>query len=158
MKILIFAVAALMIVGGGGAGAYFYFGNQAVAAGTDGEDAKKHAEKMEKKKSETFEFVELAPLILPIIDENGVSQVVSIVITIEVADTKNADKVKKMTPRLTDAYLQDLYGMLNKHAALKGGVIQISAIKARLNKVSEKVVGEGVVQDVLLQVVQQRPV
>ena len=49
--------------------------------------------------------------------------------------------------------------MLNRHAALKGGVIQVGIIKKRLNKISDRVMGdEDVVQDVLLQVVQQRPI
>ena len=38
------------------------------------------------------------------------------------------------------------------------GIIQVGKLKKRLNKVSEKVLGEDVVHDVLLQVVQQRPI
>ncbi|MCP4932654.1 MAG: flagellar basal body-associated FliL family protein, partial [bacterium] len=53
---------------------------------------------------------------------------------------------------------QDMYGVLNRHAALKGGVIQVSVIKARLNKISQEIMGEDVVYDVLLQVVQQKPI
>ena len=95
---------------------------------------------------------------MPIIDEDGVNQVVSMVIAIEVADANSATTVKNLSPRLKDAFIQDMYGVLNKHAALKGGVIQVNMIKSRLNKISHKVLGEDVVQDVLLQVVQQRPI
>ena len=104
------------------------------------------------------EFVELDPLILPIVDNTGVSQTVSMVVSLEVPDVAAADKVKHMSPQLKDAYIQDMYGILNEYAALKGGVIQIGAIKTRLNKVTEKIMGEHVVNDVLLQVVQQRPI
>ncbi len=41
---------------------------------------------------------------------------------------------------------------------MEGGVIQVGYIKARLNKVTAKVMGQDRVRDVLLQVVQQRPV
>ena len=50
-----------------------------------------------------------------------------------------------------------MYGMLNKHAALQGGVIQVGMIKDRLTSISHRVMGEDMVNDVLLQVVQQRP-
>ena len=153
------AVVAFLLLGGGGGGAYMYFtGSTAEAAGVEKEVGKhvksddSHADKSH------YEYVELDPLILPIIDEYGVSQVVSLVVSLEVKDTKTAEMVKKMSPRLKDAYIQDMYGMLNKHAALKGGVVQVAKLKSRLNKVSKKVMGDDVINEVLLQVVQQRPI
>ena len=104
------------------------------------------------------EFVELDPLVLPVIDNRGVTQTVSLVIALEVSTLEKVDQVKKLTPRLKDAYIQDMYGVLNNHAALKGGVVQVGAIKERLNKITADVLGEDMVDDVLLQVVQQRPI
>ncbi len=102
------------------------------------------------------EFVQLAPLTLPIVDSTGVTQTVNLVVALEVPDAAAAAKVEKYKPRLTDAYIQELYGVLNEHAALKGGVIQIGFIKEKLKKISDKVLGEGIVDNVLLQVVQQQ--
>ena len=102
-------------------------------------------------------FVKLDPLQLPIIDEDGVQQVVSMVVAIEV-DGSHAARVKKISPRLTDAYIQNMYGILNRHSALKGGVIQVGIIKERLNRVTSEVLGADVGAQVLLQVVQQRPI
>ena len=52
-----------------------------------------------------------------------------------------------------------MYGVLNEHAALKGGVLQVHYLKKRLNTVSAEVMGDDdVINDVLLQVVQQRPI
>lgn len=159
MRMIVIALIALLVLGGGGAGAYFYFSQSAEASpGAEvGENHEKQA-KAEHKKSEHVEFVEMDPLILPIVDKEGVSQVVSLVIALEVADAEAAKSVEAMTPRLKDAIIQDMYGVLNRHAALKGGVIQVGYIKARLNKISGQVLGDDVVQDVLLQVVQQRPI
>ena len=106
----------------------------------------------------SFEYVKMDPLLLPIIDEDGVQQVVSMVVAIEVGGVSDADKIKAMRPKLTDAYIQDMYGILNKHAALKGGIIQVKMIKERLNKITHKVVGDKIDAEVLLQVVQQRPI
>lgn len=165
MRMILIALVALLVLGGGGAGAYFYFSKPAEASA--GEAAKEVAathKKEEKKKGGGghggggTEFVELDPLILPIIDSSGVTQTVSLVIALEVEDKVKAEEVKKLTPRLKDAYIQDMYGVLNKHAALKGGVVQVAAVKSRLTKITTDVLGEDMVSEVLLQVVQQRPI
>lgn len=106
-----------------------------------------------------FEYVELSPLMLPIVDESGVSQIINLVIALEVADLAAADKVKQLKPKLTDAFIMDMYGVLNSQASMRGGVLQIGLIKERLNRVSDEVMGDhDSVNDVLLQVVQQRPI
>ena len=164
MRILIFGLLALLVLGGGGAGAYFYFMKSAEAS-IDPDAVEEHAEaeKGRSKKDDhgggysAAEFVELDPLILPIVDQNGVSQVVSLVIALEVPNSAAAAKVEHMEPKLKDAFIQDMYGVLNRHAALKGGVIQVSVIKKRLNRISTDIMGEEIIHDVLLQVVQQRP-
>ncbi len=115
------------------------------------------AEKKEDK-SGGAEYVKMGPLLLPIIDEDGLQQVVNMVLSIEVDGVSNADKVKAMSPRLKDAYIQNMYGMLHEHAALKSGVIQIKMIKARLNEITATVVGDDIETDVLIQMVQQRPI
>lgn len=160
MKKIIILFVVLLVLGGGGAGGYFYFMKPAEAAHPEGEDGKveKKAEKKEKHDDAHVEFVELDPLILPIIDENGVNQTVSLVVAIEVSAPESAGKVNALAPRLKDAYIQEMYGVLNKQAALKDGVIQVNMLKERLNIISIKVLGEDIVDDVLLQVVQQRPV
>lgn len=164
MRLVIIGVVALLLLGGAGVGAYFYFFQPAEAsAGDEAEDA--HGDGHAKKDDHGDghggggnEFVELDPLILPIVDNQGVNQTVSLVVALEVKNSSDAIKVEKMEPKLKDAYIQDMYGVLNEYAALKGGVIQVSKIKKRLNRITDEIMGEDVVQDVLLQVVQQRPI
>lgn len=160
MKTIFLALLAILILGGGAAGGYFYFQQPAEASVGETEDHAKAEEvhKVDASHAARHEFVELDPLVLPIVDKNGVSQTVIIVVVIEVDSAKKADKVKNLEPRLKDAFIQELYGVLNKHAALRGGVIQVGAIKKRLNSISHRVMGEGIIEDVLLQVVQQRPI
>lgn len=157
---IMIAVVALLVLGGGGAGAYFYFFTPAEASAPKDGEHKKEAKADEDGEGHGagVEFVELDPLILPIVDNDGVSQVVSLVVALEVSDAAAAERVKAMSPRLKDAYIQDMYGILNKHAAMKGGVLQVVDIKERLNKATTKIMGKDVVHDVLLQVVQQRPI
>ena len=162
MKIIVLAGLAILLLAGG-AGAYFYFANSAqasagpeAAAAQEEEAAKKKAEE-EAAAHEPKQFVELDPLILPVIDSEGISQTVSVVVALEVADEKTKAEVEGLSPKLTDAYIQDMYGVMNEHAALKGGVIQVGYLKSRLNQITSKVLGADKVSDVLLQVVQQRP-
>lgn len=167
MKMALIALVAILLLGGGGAGAYFFLMKPAEAAGGElGEHEKAEIEAHEKAVEEQGEghgapevnFVELAPLVLPIIDENGVSQVVTIVIALEVPGTVEASSITKMSPKLKDAYIQDMYGVLNRKAIMNGGVIEVGKLKARLNRITQSILGEGQVNDVLLQVVQQRPI
>jgi len=158
VKKILAILVVLALVGGGGAGAYFYFMKSAEASQPEGVDAEKYAEKKEEKDKSTHIFVELDVLTLPIIDDSGVTQTVSMVVAIEVVDDKAAATVTAQAPRLRDAYIQKMYGILYANNALKGGVIQVSAIKEQLNEISHKVLGKDIVEDVLLQVVQQRPV
>ena len=147
-----------MILGGGAAGAYFYFAKPAEAAAGEASEAAKAHDKAKKDAASGLppKFVQLDALILPIIDDSGVTQTVSLVVAIEVADDLEEAQVKLLAPRLKDAYIQDMYGMLNKTASTTGGVIEVGKLKTRLNKVTTGVLGEGAFNDVLLQVVNQR--
>ncbi len=159
---IIIGIAALLLLLGGGAGAYFFFLQPADASLIEGDE---HAGKEEKgKKGDHAEkggesrFVEFSPLILPIVDGNGVNQVISLVLSLEVTGQDNVDEVTAMMPRLQNAFIQDMYGVLNRHAMFKGGPVEVDYIKKRLGRISDKIMGEDKVDSVLLQVVQQRPI
>jgi flagellar FliL protein len=165
MKLAVMALLALLLVGAGAGGAYFFFDKPAEASAGPVDEAGKAAH--EAKVAEAKEgaeavaqeqFVPLEPLILPVIDARGVTQTVSIVVSIAVPDQASADEVKHLSPRLRDAYIQDMYGVLNRKQVMENGVLKVALIKDRFQKVSTKVLGEGKVNDVLLQVVQQRRV
>jgi flagellar FliL protein len=162
MKLALIALGALIILGGGAAGAYFYFAKPAEAAAGEISEADKAHDAAKKAAHDagpsTVKFVQLDAMILPIIDDSGVTQTVSLVVAIEVADDVEEANVKLLAPRLKDAYIQDMYGMLNRKASMEGGVIQAAKLKDRLNKVTAKVLGQDQFNDVLLQVVNQRPI
>lgn len=160
MKLVIIGVIAVLLLGGGAAGAYFYFGKPAVASGGPMDEAAKAAHEAKLAEAaavpETQEFVQLDPLIFPVIGETGVTQTVSLVVSIEVGSKEAAAEVERLSPRLKDAFIQDMYGALNRKDSMEKGVLKVAPLKARLNRVSVKVLGEEMVKDVLLQVVQQR--
>ncbi len=159
MKIAILALVAILVLGGGAGGAYFYFNQKAEASiGAEGEHAAAKDVRKDTKKPEHLAFVQMDPLILPIIDANGISQMVSLVIVLQVDDEKQKATVEGQMYRIKDAYIQDMYGSLNKNVAIKDGVLQVDVLKQKLSAANNRVLGDGVVSDVLLQVVQQRPI
>ncbi|MES2729720.1 MAG: flagellar basal body-associated FliL family protein [Pseudomonadota bacterium] len=161
MKKIVTICSALALLLGGGFGVYTVLNKPAVAAvDAHGEAAAKTDAKAEGEHGDaaTTEFVALAPLMLPVVDKGGVSQMVRIMVSLEVPDAHTAENVKRLSPRLTDAYIQDMYGVLGRKAAMPDGVIQVNYLKQRLEKATVAVLGEGVVSGVLLQHVQQNPI
>lgn len=157
MKYLLLAFAALAALAAGGAGGYLFLKQPAEAAiGPDG--VHRHAGDLPLAPQGTGIYVEMDSLILPIVDEHGVNQVITMVIVIEVTSDDAAERIASVKPRLKDAYIQDMYGVLNRHMALRNGVLQVGMIKERLVRVSNQVMREDIVTDVLVQVVQQRPI
>ena len=156
MRTVVFIIFALLVLGGGVAGGYFYFHHPANAAGGEGDDNVTDRQRADSRSSVNHSFVELDPLMLPVINERGARQMVSIVVVIEVSDERKAASVERMAPRLKDAFIQDMYGILSHQAAMRDGVVQVGIVKQRLNKVSRRIMGDDMIEDVLLQVVQQR--
>jgi flagellar FliL protein len=110
----------------------------------------------EKSSVPEFEYYELAPLVLPIITETGVTQQVSLVVSLELPFGKKSE-VEPYEPRLADAYLQELYGALGAgEAMMHGNIVDVQAVKSRLGEITTRVLGPDKVNSVLLQVVQQR--
>lgn len=153
MKKLVIAAIALLLVGGGGFGAYMFFNKPAEAT-----ESKEIAQAAEAVEALPPSYVELKPLVLPVLDRNGVSQIISIIVSLEVENPEKAAKAEALKPRLTDAYIQAMYGALSSKTVMEGGVLQVGTIKTKLNAITTKVLGKDQVKDVLLQVVQQRPV
>ncbi len=156
MKMAMIALIAVLLLGGGAAGAYFYFDKPAEASGGPVDEVKKaEHEAKEAEAAKVQEFVGLDVIVLPIIDESGVTQTVTLVVTLEVPDAAAAEEAKRFSPRLKDAFIQDMYGALNRKNIMNKGVLQVGLVKERMNRISKKVLGPEKVNDVLLQVVQQ---
>ena len=100
-------------------------------------------------------FVDMAPLALPVMTGNTIDQIVQITITIEVPDQEKADKIKQVKPRLADAYVQNLYGAIERKAVLNGGLVDISRLRDAITRASIGVLGENSFSKILIQKVAQ---
>lgn len=164
MKKIILIAVALLLLGGVGGAAYMFFGGKpaeaSVSPGDLDEQAKKQLNDKEKAEADSkVAFVKMDPLTLPVVNKDGVVQIINISITLEAADAEIAKEIERFQPRLKDAYIQDMYGVLGRKGAIDDkGVIQVERVKERLNKITTKVLGKDKVNGVLLQAVQQRPI
>lgn len=103
-------------------------------------------------------YVKITPIVVPVITDKGVEQTISLIVALEVKDKKTADDIIKVSPRLSDAFLQDLYGAIDRKYLVKSGVVDVSRVKTKLQTAANRVLGDGVVQSVLVQAVSQRPI
>lgn len=103
-------------------------------------------------------FVEFNPIQVPVIGEDRAEQLINIIISLEVLGQENADRVITFAPRLNDAFLVELYGGLStQDLVARTGLLDVERMKIRLRFAANRVLGEGVVTDVLVQLVSQRP-
>jgi hypothetical protein len=101
------------------------------------------------------QFVDFRNLSLPILDDNGLGRVVVFNIYIEVPDSRRVRLVETVRPRLTDAFILDIYGLWNKDAAYRQGVVHADVIKDRLSRSSRRILGDENVNDIVLEIVDQ---
>lgn len=153
MRLAFIIFMGLFILVGAGAG-YFMFIDKSYAASSVAKNLDKDAKAAEKE----ILYVQLDPLIFPIISHNGISQTVSIIVKLEVDDETAMSNVSSSKPRLTDAFISDMYGSLSRQASLHGGTVKASTLKRRLERVSKKLMGEGVISDVVLKIVHNKKV
>ncbi|MGE3770919.1 MAG: hypothetical protein AB7G06_08230 [Bdellovibrionales bacterium] len=101
-------------------------------------------------------YIQIAPFVIPVIGPNGPEKMVSLIIVIEVATEEKANFIRARLPRLNDAYIQTLYGALDRGTVNRNGLIDVSILKDKLTKATAKVLGDGYVDDVLVQAVAER--
>ena len=101
-------------------------------------------------------YVDLAPMALPVIDGDKIAQVLQFTITLEVPDAEAANKITEAKPRLTDAYIQDLYGALERRQVMDGRILNVGRLRDELARISANVLGENGFKSILIQKVSQR--
>ncbi len=101
-------------------------------------------------------YVHVAPLIMPIINDKGVEQLVTLLVDIQVKDFDAAEKLQGNMPRIIDSLLQHLYGKLGEGNLKNGKLVNIGKIKKEAVLAVGKIIGAENVKDVLVQGVSQR--
>lgn len=103
-------------------------------------------------------YVSIGPIILPVITDDGPQQIVTMIVSLQVNDTGDSDKVRQQLPRLIDSYMRALYGKLDSNNMHNGVVVDVDFVKRKVTKATEEIMGTGLVEDVLIQAISQRQV
>ena len=132
--------------------------------GKSKEDAKKDA-KAKKRDSVTITggmtaddpiFLHLAPITLPVINDYGAQQIVTMLVDLHMNDLANAQKMQKEMPRIKDAVMQALYGGLADGTMRNANALDVPRIKTGIHETINRVFGGDHVREVLIQAVSQR--
>jgi len=100
-------------------------------------------------------FVKLPMFSIPVIEGDQVTRQVAVFIVLELAEGQSAATLKPKERQLMDAFLRDLYGMFAQRSGADRIAIQDS-IKTRLSLTADKVLGPGIVKQVLIQQLYER--
>jgi flagellar FliL protein len=100
-------------------------------------------------------YVHIAPMVLPVISDQGVEQLITILIDVEVKDFDVADNMHANMPRVMDALMRSLYGGLGQGSLRNGKLVDVAKVKARATAALNEVIGDGI-REVLIQGVAQR--
>ncbi len=95
-------------------------------------------------------YIEMDPLTAPFIRDGVFAQYVVLVINLEVASEDAIEAVREKKPRLRDAFVSELHAL----AAIRSPrqrLINLARVKARLLAGANRILGPGVVRDVLVQ-------
>ncbi len=101
-------------------------------------------------------YVHIAPLTLPIINEKGVEQLVTLLIDVQVPDLETASLLQASMPRVIDSLLQHLYGKLSDGDVRSGKMVNVRKVKREAAAAVSNIIGAKNVKDVLVQGVSQR--
>lgn len=140
MKRLVVIVLIVALVAGGGFGAWWFL----VRDPGDTE----MAEQSEQTATDPPSFIELTPLVLPLIQEGQVTQHITYKIVLEVEFVAE-DQVYLAKRQLTDAYISELHGLLALRY-VRDMENPLPFMERRLLAVSDRLLGTGVINAVLL--------
>jgi flagellar basal body-associated protein FliL len=95
-------------------------------------------------------FVKLAPIVLPVFSGESVVRQAGLVLALELEKNRTEADIEAQRPRLMNAFIGDLVELYEQRQGADR-VIDPAAIKERLQGTAERVLGRGIVHEVLIQ-------
>lgn len=95
-------------------------------------------------------FIDMDVLVVPVFAGDRPVGTIQIHIKLETSGAENEEALNRLMPRLSDAFLSDLYVFIPR-LLRKSGDLDVIAIKQRLQRVALKTAGKGRVENVLVQ-------
>ena len=113
-------------------------------------------EKPEEQVEATILFVDMEPLAIPVFQGNKVAATVQIEVKLVTNSKDNVERIKQIMPIITNAFVRDLHSFMPRLLKAEER-IDVLIIKQRLQLISNKVAGKGLIKNVLVQSVIDQP-
>jgi flagellar FliL protein len=150
VKKIMVVLAALFILAGGAVAALKWLG---IGPFAPKETAAKEAPK--KPEVQTI-FIDMDPIMVPLLQGNGVAATIQIQIKLETEGQENAIFLKRRMPKISDAFVRDLHAFMPRLLKDKER-IDVLILKQRLQVIGDRLFGKGYIKDVLVQSVIDTP-
>jgi len=150
MKKVFIILVFLLLVGGGAAAAYFMgFLDGLLNLGSSEEMMMEDAMEEPDVIFRDPTFYSMDSLYIPVIRGSSVAKTVVIGVTLEVMDPDAVETLDQLRPRLRADFLRALQRYIGTLSL--GERVDLRVVKVLLRKTAEKILGKGVVTDVLVQ-------
>ena len=144
-RLVILIVIVLLVAGGGGAAWWFLLREPPVDAAAAGEaGAEEEAETALRKR-----FVDLDPIVVPIIREGQVTLHLTLILTVELTKPMLVTDIDLIRRPLRDAIFTELHGIYALRYVQEKGY-DLPIVRELLVRASQKVLGDGEVKAVLV--------
>lgn len=100
-------------------------------------------------------YFQLQPFNVPVIRNGKLVQMVSVAVIVEVRGLINQGVMMEQRQRLRDAFLRDIHGVASIQRP-DGRVMDSHVLKTRLMSVSERILGPGIIDDILVNGISDR--
>ncbi len=100
-------------------------------------------------------FVKVKPVTVAVLNDGGLAGKVSAVFVLQAHDAQAEADIGTARLQLRNAYLQAMHRMAEEEART-GRLISLKKVKARLLRATDKVLGKGAVDEVLIQTLVRR--
>ena len=152
-RIAVLFVLVLLFAGAGGGAWWFLLREQPEEQSAEAELAQ--AAEEEGGLIMATRFIELQPLVMPIIREGRVILHLTLVMMVELDEPMQREELKQILPPLTDAIFTELHSLFSLRYVQERGY-DLPFVKERIYRVTERVLGEGVIKAVLIQSINKR--
>jgi len=150
MKKMVMIFAFLVMLGGGTASMLKY-----LELGPF-QDLEKKDKPKEVAKVEDTITIDMDPLVTTIFQENRVAALVQMELKLETVGDKSAERIKYLMPVISDAFLKDMHTFMPRLLKAEERV-DAEIIRQRLQLIGDKVVGKGLIRNVVIGDIVEQP-
>ncbi len=146
MRIVILIVAAVLLIAAAGGGGWWFL----LGPGAD-----KTEELISQISKPEPIYVPLNPLVISLIQEGEVTHHISMQLTLQLYDSWDKDLANRNMARLRDAFLREMHALFAMRIIRETG-LESPLVRKRLMALCDRLLGEGIVADVLLRELERR--